>query len=236
MFRARFTSLNLAQLTNWVTRFPILMVLINTVFRSSIYAFQECTYDMAVQIAKSLGWGTPGEPCWRTDENRNTVMWDPKKYRDLDTRQISLTAKAHDLGDEHFRSVCWVLLEHEETKVQLWVGSSHLSNGADAGAERTSQARVLASTAPVGHCVLGIDRNSLALSSPAQELVVSGLIDLTVGKSKLRTYPAGDNRTDEVQIDAIHGRGIRLSNVLLSDPGKATDHRAWVATIEISTT
>ena len=231
----RLTVVNLAQRTNWDARFTKLKTLIEEEFRSSVYVFSECDYFMAEQIAKFLGWGSIGSPCWVTDRNRNTVLWDPEKFRYLISELYSLSAKPLDLAERHYRSVCWNFLEHRETKVSVWVGSSHLSNGTDAGPDREAQARVLAANRPDGPCVLGIDRNSRGTSSPAKILADAGLEDLTIGASKLRSYPAGDNRTDAVQIDAIHGdeETITLSDIRLIETFDATDHRAWRTTVEV---
>lgn len=205
--------------------------------RASAYLLQECTHAMAVAIAKGLGWtDSPGRPCWRVDENRNTVVWDPKKWRDLRSKAVSLTEAADDLGDRHYRSVQWVELEHRATGQIVWLGSAHLSNGDsdESSAARVAQARVLAGSLPTGApLLLGIDRNSRGTSEPSRVLAAAGLADLTVGASPLRTYPAGDSRTDGVQIDAILGAGVLLRSPRLVDPGTVTDHRAWVATLAI---
>lgn len=228
---ARISSLNLAQRINWGSRFPRVVDFMTGELRSSVYLLQETDFWMAVQLAKALGWtGSEGEPCFRVDENRNCVIWDPKKWRDLSSRAESLTAARGDLGDRHFRSVQWVQLEHRTLGRVVWFGSAHLSNG-DAGAERATQARVLGMTAPAGLCVLGIDRNSRASSEPTKVLESFGLVDSTRGVSRLRSYPAGDTRTDEVQIDAIFTKGVLLANTMLLEPRGATDHRAWRTTV-----
>ena len=231
-------SVNLAQLKDWdkavlyrsgkpVTRRQLAGELLKNKFRCSLYTLQETTYGMSSYLAGFLGWGTEGQPCWRTDENRNTVMWDPAKWRDLDTLHVSLTDKAGDLGDEHFRSVVWALLEHRDTGVQLWAGSTHLSNGQDAGPERLVQAKVLVKKLPAGLVVLGADRNSLAESEPADAFNAAGLIDLTVGVSTSRTFPSWSTERDRKQIDAVHALGIKATLVEIVETGKATDHRGW---------
>lgn len=241
----RMGSLNLAQLTNWtkvllyrngkpITRRMLAGELLKNRFQCSVYTLQETTHEMAAYLAGFLRWGTEKQPSWRTDENRNTILWDPRKWRDLNTMHFSLTERPGDLGDEHHRSVAWVLLEHRETGVQVWFGSSHLSNGETAGAERAAQARIIAATRPLGPCVLGVDRNSLYDSEPAAILNRAGLVDMTVGASRQRTFPAGNTQLDGVQIDAVHADGVvvALPPVLL-DPDKATDHRGWKVTFTV---
>jgi len=231
---ARVASVNLAQRED--TAASAAAWLGGTV-RASAYLLQECTHAMAVAIAKGLGWtDSDGKPCWRVDENRNAVVWDPKKWRDLRSKAVSLTETADDLGDRHHRSVQWVELEQRSTGQLVWLGSSHLSNGSsdESAAARVAQARVLAASLPTGApLLLGIDRNSRGTSEPTRVLAAAGLVDLTAGASPLRTYPAGDTRTDGVQIDAILGRGVVLRSPRLVDPGSVTDHRAWVATLAI---
>lgn len=232
MVTARITSLNLAQETGWTTRQPLVLGKMRKDFRSSVYLFQEATIDMAASLGMGIGWSaSKGQPCWRTDENRNTIMWDPKKWRDLNTISVSLSEYAGDLGDRHYRSVNWVQLQHLESKDVVWFGSAHLSNGADAGAERLAQARVLVKHLPAGKLALGVDRNSLKNSPPALALVAAGLVDFTKDADKRRTFPSGDSRTDGVQIDAIHAKGLILSKIVLHDTGRATDHRAWSVTV-----
>ena len=77
-----------------------------------------------------------------------------------------------------------------------------------------------------------VDSITDELLGELQAFQIGGL-DLTVGASPLRSYPAGDTRTDGVQIDAILGRGVELRKPRLVDPGTVTDHRAWVATLAI---
>lgn len=230
---ARIASVNLAQRED--TADAAAAWLGGTV-RASAYLLQEADLGMVVAIAKGLGWtDSAGRPCWRVDENRNAVVWDPKKWRDLRSKAVSLTETADDLGDRHHRSVQWVELEHRAAGQLVWLGSSHLSNGSsdESAAARVTQARVLAAHLPEGRLALGIDRNSRGTSEPTRVLAAAGLVDLTVGASPLRTHPAGDTRTDGVQIDAILGRGIELRAPRLVDPGSITDHRAWVATLAI---
>lgn len=238
--RARIASLNLAQRIDWDRRRPLVVALMSRELRASVYAVQECDYGMASDVARDLGWtDSDGRPCWRTDENRNSVIWDPRKWRDLDSLAVSLTETADDLGDRHYRSVQWVELEHRASGERVWVGSSHLSNGDsdESAAARVAQARVLAASLPTGALLaLGLDRNSRATSEPTRVLAGAGLVDLTVGASSLRSHPAGDTRTDGVQIDALFGRGIIAEHVQLVDPGRATDHRAWVVTISTALT
>ena len=230
---ARIASVNLAQREHMAAAAAAWL---GGTLRASAYLLQEADLGMVVAIAKGLGWtDSPGRPCYRVDENRNAVVWDPRKWRDLRSKAVSLTETADDLGDRHYRSVQWAELEHRATGTVVWLGSSHLSNGdsAESAAARAAQARVLAAHLPEGRLALGIDRNSRGTSEPTRILAAAGLADLTVGASPLRTYPAGDTRTDGVQIDAIFGRGVALRSVRLVDPGSVTDHRAWVATLAI---
>lgn len=232
----RVASLNLAQRTDWATRKPLVVDAMKRTLKASVYLLQETDYNMAAELAVAMGWGSIDQPCWRTDENRNTVIWDPRKRRDIETDQDSLSAKPGDLADRHYRSASWVLLEDITTGLRVWFGAAHLSNGADAGADRASQARVLVGGMPPAPRVLGIDRNSLGTSEPARILAGAGLVDLTVGADKRRSYPSGDARTDGLQIDAIHGTGVSLTSVALVDVDKATDHRAWVGTLTVPLT
>ena len=230
---ARIASVNLAQREDTAAAAAAWL---GGTIRASAYLLQECTYDMAVAIAKGLAWtDSPGRPCYRTDENRNTVVWDPRKWRDLRSKAVSLTEAADDLGDRHYRSAMWVELEHRATGTVVWLGSSHLSNGSsdESSAARVAQARVLAAHLPEGRLALGIDRNSRGTSEPTRVLAAAGLVDLTVGASPWRSYPAGDTRTDGVQIDAILGRSVMLRSPRLIEPGSITDHRVWVATLAI---
>lgn len=231
--KARFASLNLAQRTDWPARLPKVFALWRQHLRASVAALQETDHGMAELLAVGLGWGSAGQPCWRTDENRNSVIWDAGKWRDIATDQDSLSATPGDLGDRHYRSANWVWLEHRASRVRVWVGASHLSNGAGAGVERAAQARVLAGSMPAAPRILGIDRNSLGGSEPARILASAGLVDLTAGIDKRRTYPSGDRRSDGKQIDAIHGTGVALESVELVETVGATDHRAWVGVLSI---
>jgi len=231
---ARVASVNLAQREDAA---DAAAAWLGGTLRASAYLLQECTYGMAVAIAKGLGWtDSAGRPCWRVDENRNAVVWDPKKWRDLRSKAVSLTEAADDLGDRHYRSVQWVELEHRAAGQLVWLGSSHLSNGDsdESAAARVAQARVLGGSLPTGApLLLGIDRNGRGTSEPTRVLAAAGLVDLTAGADPRRTHPAGDTRTDGVQIDAIFGRGVALRSLRLVDPGSVTDHRAWVATLAI---
>ena len=233
---ARIASVNLAQ-RDAADEVAAIAAWLGGTLRASAYLLQEADLGMVVAIAKGLGWtDSAGRPCWRVDENRNAVLWDPRKWRDLRSKAVSLTETADDLGDRHHRSVQWVELEHRATGQLVWLGSSHLSNGSsdESAAARAAQARVLAAHLPEGRLALGIDRNSRGTSEPTRILAAAGLADLTAGASPLRTHPAGDTRTDGVQIDAIFGRGVVLRSPRLVDPGSVTDHRAWVATLAIT--
>lgn len=238
---ARVASLNLAQRNRWDERFELVRKLMKNMLGASVYLLQETDIEMAAQLAKALGWSdSAGRPCWRTDENRNTVLWDPAKWWDLSTQAESLSTAAGDLGDRHHRSVLWVELEHKAHKRSLWFGSAHLSNGStrEAASAREMQARVLAATVPPEPFLLGIDRNSRALSWPTRVLEAAGMVDVTRGADRRRSYPAGDTRLDAVHIDTAFARGLQLTNITLVEPPKsnglwATDHRAWRLTVQL---
>ena len=243
MTRARIASHNLGQRINWSTRLPLLLDLYSTSVKASVYMWQECDEGMALDLCKGLGWtDSSGRPCYWTDSNRNTVAVDPGKFWDLRAEETSLSAESGDLGDRHFRSSMAVLVEHELSGARHWFVSAHLSNG-DASEDRATQARVLVDQKnfPKGYPVaMGIDRNCWPTSEPALILAEAGLTDLTLGADDRRTYPAGDTRTDRKHIDAVYGLGVLLKEEdgvpvlpVLVDPGKATDHRCWVLTIEL---
>lgn len=222
---------NLAQLTDWDKRLPVVIAAFNKDIRASVYLLVETDYAMAAALAAAFGWGTPGRPCWRTDENRNTVLWDPSKWYDTEGHQISLSTKPGDLADRHFRSVCWQQLEHKATGLRAWFGASHLSNG-DAAAERSAQARVLVSNLPTGApLLLGIDRNSLEGSDPAKILAARGLPLLTPDLGD--TFIGNGIQSGTGAIDGLHGT-VPLRYVQTFANAKATDHKIIRAGVDLA--
>ena len=240
MFRARVASVNLAQQTAWAKRRGAVIRWALRDLAASAYVLQECDDDdMAEEFFTGLGWSSgSGAKCWDTDENRNTVGVDPRKWYDVRGQSVSLSDKPGDLGDRHFRSVNWRLVRHIKSGDEVWLGSTHLSNGKDAGPERAAQARVLVENLPVGPLLLGADLNSLPTSEPTRVLEGAGLVSATRGRDLRRSYPAGDVRLDGRHIDSVLARGCRFEGVRMVEPPRvegvwATDHRAWVGTLVV---
>lgn len=221
---------NLAQETNWpVRRAKVLAMMKNTV-RASVYLFAETDYAMASWLGTQMGWGKEGQPAWSTDENRNTVLFDRRKWYDVDRRQFSLSGKPGDLGDRNFRSVNWVRLRHLASGVECWFGASHLSNG-DAASDRLAQAKVLAAKLPTGAALLlGVDRNSYETSSPSEWMVGHGLPLLTPSLGD--TFVGDGVQTSKKAIDGLHGT-VKIRAVETFINVAATDHRFIRAQVTI---
>lgn len=214
----------------WPARAPIVLKLLATVIRASVYSFAECDHDQALQICAHLGWGTAGRPSHRTDENRNSVLWDPRRWRDIESHAYSLSTVADDLADRQFRSVQWVRLAHRRMPLELWIGAGHLSNAAPA--ERPAQARVLAATAPPGPlpALLGIDRNAFPTSSPSTIIAEAlPLLSTAVGDS----FTGDGIQQGRPAIDGIHGRGL-AADVTQFSPLGGTDHSFFRSKVTIT--
>lgn len=226
---------NLAQRRDWSTRGPLALEALATRVRASVLSLVECDHGQALEVCARLGWGDEARPSHRTDENRNSVAWDPAKWRDVSTIATSLSAEADDLGDRHYRSALWVLLEHKATGVRLWIGASHLSNGAPE--DRPVQARVLVEghdgvggVPQTGHPVLlGIDRNAWPSSSPSR--ILAGVLPLL--SPDLGDSFTGDGVQDgRPPIDGLHGVGLTAAVTQLH-PGAATDHTLLRAIVTV---
>lgn len=212
---------NLAQRNDWDSRKKVLFQKIHDHYRASIYSLPECDFRMAEEICAFLGWGNAGRPSWRTDENRNSVLWDPAKWRDIDTKQFSLSGKPNDLADRHFRSVNWVLIENRTTGGRTWVGASHLSNAAPL--ERPKQAAVLVEKIPADNYpkILGIDRNAFDTSEPTK--IISAALPLL--SDHMRDSFIGDGvQAGRSPIDGIHAVGIIERSLTQIDMRGASDH------------
>ena len=221
---------NLAQQNGWTGRKKQVLSRFKNTVKASVYLLVETDTSMAADIAGGLGWGTPGQPCWRTDENRNTVAWDPLKWRDIDTKQASLSAKPKDLGERHYRSVNWVLLEHRATGRRCWFGAAHLSNGSNAGTDRATQAKVLVASIPTGAPILlGIDRNSLPTSDPAK--IISLVLPLLTPDLP-DSFLGNGRQAGTAAIDGLHGT-VMIRNVSTCADTKATDHLLIRAAVTI---
>ena len=219
----------------WGSRKPIVIKVMKAKVQASVYLLAECDYLMALDLALGLGWtDSEGRPCWRTDENRNTVVWDPGKWRDLASAAVSLSATPGDLGDRDYRSVSWAQLEHRASGERVWFGASHLSNTGDnafqvASDARTAQARILADTAPAGTVLLGIDRNSWEGSPP--DLILSARLPLlTAG---LKDTFVVDGRDDGSAIDGMYGTLVTMRSLAVIDPAGGTDHAILRAGVRI---
>lgn len=222
--RAVLGYCNLAQRTDWAARKKTLFKKLDEVYRASLYSFPECDYDMAEEISRHLGWGAEGRPSWRTDENRNSVLWDPAKWQDLDTQQFSLAATSGDLADRHFRSVNWVLMKSRQHGEKVWIGASHLSNSAPL--DRPKQAGVLVSKIPKGNIpkILGIDRNAFDASEPSK-IIAAALPLLSDG---MKDSFIGDGvQAGRPPIDGIHGIGVEEILLTQIDMRGASDHSGY---------
>lgn len=208
----RVAYANLGQQVGWASRKKIVLPFLQQAVKASAYLLTECDIDMAREVAIALGWMTtsardvlPGA----VDENRNAVLADPRKFRDVDVLQTSLSETPGDLADRHYRSACWGLYERDGK--QYWLGAAHLSNGATAAAARASQARELIASKPDGRLLLGIDRNSLESSEPARTLTAGGLPLLTPGLGD--SFTGNGIQSDVGAIDGLHGVGVALTGV-----------------------
>ena len=224
---------NLGQQNGWASRKAKVKDVFKKNLRASVYCLTECDEAMATELAVALGWGKPGQPAWRVDENRNAVLWDRSKWVDVTTHQTSLSAKPGDLGDRHFRSANWVLLRHLATGRTCWFGASHLSNG-DAATDREVQAKRLVADMPKDGIpkILGIDRNSYETSDPAKTLVAGGLPLLTPNLGD--TFIGDGIQAEKKAIDGIHGT-VAIRDVTLIKNAAATDHAMIRASITIPT-
>ena len=208
--------------------------------KASVYAFQECNYDQAVDLTVGLGWGSARNPAFTWDENQSVIAYDRSKWRDVLAVQVSLASKAGETGDKNRRSVNWVLLEHLDTKARCWFGASHLETGnPDA---RIEQATVLARIRPFPTypMVLGIDRNSYTTESggPRDLLRKSGFTELVFDNPKHeRSFNGFETPIyDGKCIDGIHSIGVTFRDGrLVSTAGtKGTDHSGLVANLTIT--
>lgn len=223
----------------WKTRLPRLVKFIREKMRCSVYAWQECLPEQAIDLTTALGWGTSRNPAYWSDENFNVIAADRKKWTDELIWAYSLSAKPGDIGDRNRRSVLWARLIYLETGQPVWFGSSHLEAG-NPGA-RVLQARELIDTWPASPAALGMDANSYT-RSPGQPLDLLA----KAGKTLVKPRNPGNERSfhgfgkpvlDGQSIDSIHvgGRGLTVVDAeLISTAGlKATDHSGIVASLRV---
>ena len=204
--------------------------------RSSVYAWQECMPEQAVDITDYLGWGDAQNPAYWWDENQNVVACDRDKWTDLAVYHISL-GKVGSKADDHRRSILWVLLEHLDSGLRCWFGSGHLENGD--GDERAREAQVLVDYLPPGDepFVFGIDRNSYTTSSggPRDIFKKAGLTELSYDNpDDQRSFNQWDHSKepkDGNSIDAQHYTGLKIrdgSEMLYTTKKDTTDHNGLV--------
>lgn len=231
----RVAYANLGQLQRWDARKARALALLRDKARASIYLLTECEATQAAYLAAGLGWDAdPGRPCWTTDANRNTVLWDPAKWWDRVTLQVSLALVEGDLADRHFRSVNWCQLQQRGGTAKGWFGAAHLSNGpaSSVGDARTNQTRRLVAELPGGAPrLLGIDRNSLPSSAPAKTLTIAGLRLLTPHLSD--SFIGNGKQPDTRAIDGFHG-DVRIRSVAQVDSPAALDHSLIVAGVTLT--
>lgn len=224
----------------WDRRGPELAAWIKDTMRCSVYAFQECLPQQAVDITDHLGWGDSQNPAHHWDENQNVVAYDRKKWTDLASLHISL-GKVGSIGDDHRRSVAWVLLEHLDTGRRAWFGSSHLENGnAD---ERAREAEVLVDFLPPGGypLVLGIDKNSYTASEgqPVDVLADAGFVmldpDNPENQRSFNAWDGYEQPNDGKSIDSQHyiAAKIRGGSMEYTTDLDTTDHNGLVGKLTI---
>jgi hypothetical protein len=226
---------------SWDQRSAELAAWIKDTMRCSVYAFQECMPQQAVDITDHLGWGDATNPAYVWDENQNCVAYDRKKWTDVGVYQLSLSHDTGDKGDQHRRSVIWALLEHLDSGRRCWFGSAHLENG-DAD-ERAREANRLVEALPPGWpAALGIDRNSYTDSEdqPRDIFETAGLEELVPDNSEkqrsFNNWDYDDVPYDAKSIDAQHYLGqvtVRGGRMDYTTDLDYTDHNALVGQLTI---
>lgn len=223
----------------WQERGPKVGDFIYDQLRCSVYAFQECLPQQAVDITDRLGWGDSENPAYVWDENQNVVAYDRKKWTDVGVLQVSL-GPVGSKADQHRRSVVWVLLHHLSSGKRFWAGSAHLENGDSE--ERTREARRLVEVLPPSYpLALGIDRNSYTTSDDGPRAILedAGLEELVPDNDrKERSFNNWDyegEAYDGKSIDGQHYRGleVRGGRMEYTTNLEMTDHSALVGSLTI---
>jgi hypothetical protein len=224
---------------SWTERSPKVAKFIHDEMKCSVYAFQECLPQQAVDITDYLGWGDATNPAYVWDENQNCLAYDRAKWTDVGVLQVSL-GTVDSKADQHRRSVVWVLLHHLSTGKRFWAGSAHLENG-DAE-ERILEAQRLVDVLPPTYpLALGIDRNSYTTDEDGPRAIFedAGLEELVPDNDReersFNAWDYDDVPYDGKSIDGQHYRGIIVRNGRMEYTTnlELTDHNALVGNLTL---
>jgi hypothetical protein len=224
----------------WEDRASRVGELLREEFRCSVYALQECRPEQAADLVDLLGWGDATNPAYAWDENQNVVAYDRDKWTDVGVYHLSLSHQPGDKGDQHRRSVLWVLLEHLDSGERFWAGSSHLENGD--GEEREKEAARLVQLLPPEYpAALGIDRNSYTTGEggPRDTFEDAGMTELDPDNPEdQRSFNNWDGEgepNDGKSIDGQHylGLEVRDGRMVYTVNLDATDHNGLVGNLTL---
>lgn len=233
MTRFRACYANCAKWEQQRARWPRLIRLLKRQ-HASVYLLTEAPDEFLRDLALALGWtSNRGDTCWITAPNRNSVLWNPRKWWFRQSDLTALSRHEGDVADGKNRTAAWALLQRRTSGRQVWLGASHLSPNAGrtqamGNLQRTSQARALVGSLPGSPLLLGIDRNCNPSATPALFLE-QGLDFLT---PKLGDTFAG--RAGRQTLDGLYGHGVSLRWVRKVDPHDTTDHHVLRAGVTVT--